>query len=338
MKTRSELIPLSEAAAWDAAVDSVASAPAHRHSFVHAFSLSSDDPTYLFAHRDLAGRVVLICPVSVRGSPNECDAYSPFGFGGFGASGDFDSSIVQVWDEFAHEQEWVATYVFQNPLLHNSLLRSPLEAEVLSPSHDLFVLDLTRPLDKILGGMSQSRRREVRRWERSQAPITTDRSAIAAFIILTSTEFFASREASAIYHLSEHTWLSLVESEGVVVLGALDDDGEVAAASVFATSPTMVDYVFGISRRGSERFSAALIWEAMKHFRSLGLSVLNLGGGISPGDGVADFKRRFGAEVARSHVLARVHRPEEFQRLCTRFNVSADDSYFPPYRRRRRDA
>ena len=328
MKSFSELIPLSDPVAWDAAVASVSSAPAHRHSFIHAFSLSSDDPTYLLAHHDDNGHVDLICPVSIRGRPGECDAYSPFGFGGFALSARSGSEILAVWDGFAREQEWVASYIFQNPLLH-----AHTDVGTFSPSHELFVLDLTPSIEELLSGMSQSRRREIRRWERSPAPLTTDRGAVAAFMISTSASFFDSRDASATYQFAELTWSGLVESDDVFVVGALDDCGDVVAASMFATGPEMVDYVFGISRPGSERFSAALIWEAIKYSREHDLIVMNLGGGISPDDGVAVFKQRFGAEAVRSQVLKRVHRPALYEQMCARSGVSLDDAYFPPYRR-----
>jgi hypothetical protein len=63
--------------------------------------------------------------------------------------------------------------------------------------------------------------------------------------------------------------------------------------------------------------------------------VLNLGGGIRPGDGVAQFKQRFGPKTLPLRSIKQVYQPETFSRLCG--EVKADPNgrhdYFPPYRR-----
>jgi hypothetical protein len=63
--------------------------------------------------------------------------------------------------------------------------------------------------------------------------------------------------------------------------------------------------------------------------------VLNLGGGVVPGDGIAEFKARFGTSRAPLSALAQVYQPDVFARLCADAGVDPDDrsGYFPPYRR-----
>ena len=109
---------------------------------------------------------------------------------------------------------------------------------------------------------------------------------------------------------------------------------EVQAVCVFGYTPYVAEYLFGVSAPEGRRHSAALLWHGAMRLRSLGIPRLNLGGGIHRGDGVADFKRRFGAARRALGSLRQVYDPERFEELCRRAGVDPSDraGYFPPYR------
>jgi hypothetical protein len=60
---------------------------------------------------------------------------------------------------------------------------------------------------------------------------------------------------------------------------------------------------------------------------------LNLGGGIRPGDDLAEFKRRFGAVELPLASLRQVYRADAYEELCRAAGVTSERAgWFPPYR------
>ncbi|MEL6187336.1 MAG: hypothetical protein AAFU79_22150, partial [Myxococcota bacterium] len=67
--------------------------------------------------------------------------------------------------------------------------------------------------------------------------------------------------------------------------------------------------------------------------------IYNLGGGIRGHDGVAEFKRRFGARPTPTFRCREIFDSERYDALCSRAGVgSADTAYFPAYHQRREEA
>jgi hypothetical protein len=60
---------------------------------------------------------------------------------------------------------------------------------------------------------------------------------------------------------------------------------------------------------------------------------LNLGGGVKENDGVAEFKRRFGADEVPLRNVKQVYRRDIYEELCAEAGVDPHASaYFPAYR------
>jgi hypothetical protein len=92
------------------------------------------------------------------------------------------------------------------------------------------------------------------------------------------------------------------------------------------------DYLFGVALPEGRRHAARLLWCGIERLRSLGVPALNLGGGSRPGDGIAEFKRRFGAREVPLVALREVYRPDTFQALCRAAGAEpGGGGYFPPY-------
>jgi hypothetical protein len=77
-----------------------------------------------------------------------------------------------------------------------------------------------------------------------------------------------------------------------------------------------------------------LIWAAVRELKRLGVPTLNLGGGVSEGDSLAEFKRRFGAKQVPLRHVKQVYRPGRYRQLSQRVGADpAAQGYFPAYRR-----
>lgn len=326
-----ELIPLRERSRWSQALSSLTHAYGHTWSAVAAFRSSSGDPTYLYVHRDRDGDVDVACPVALRGETGELDAYTPYGFNGFTATGP-QPDFRHHWGEFARSRKWVASYALQHPSLSVDL---GFPAHEVRRAGDTYVLEVDRPLSAVLEGMSKGRRAELRRWERQPARLTSDREWILAFFTAEAERFLRAREATGAYHLRTATWAGLLDDPNVIGV-AVHESGRLVAASLFGISQTSADFLFAMSVPGAESYSAPLIWEQVKTLHERTITSVNLGGGIRPDDGVAEFKRRFGATPVAMTRLCSVHRHDTYQSLCAKAGLpgATAQGFFPPYRRR----
>jgi len=117
------------------------------------------------------------------------------------------------------------------------------------------------------------------------------------------------------------------------LLGAGTDD-QLEAVSVFGYTRHAGDFLFNASLPGGERHSAALLWSAVHRLAELSVPVLNLGGGLSPGDSLAQFKQRFGAQRQPMYAAKMVFDAAAYADLCRRTgrDPAARQGYFPAYR------
>jgi hypothetical protein len=131
--------------------------------------------------------------------------------------------------------------------------------------------------------------------------------------------------------LTRETLNELLDHDHVFVIGS--GEPEITAASIFVFSPALGEFLGHVSLPGEERHSAVLIWAGLLRLRDMGVPVLNLGGGIRPGDGVAEFKRRFGAMAVASYNLKQVFDVPRYAQLCGMRDVDPNDrsGYFPAY-------
>ena len=82
---RHSLIGLDERDRWRSALAGVPHGFGHTWESCHAFSLTTDLPTYLYLAKCPEGRVV--CPLIERSPRGAVDVATPFGFSGFAARG-----------------------------------------------------------------------------------------------------------------------------------------------------------------------------------------------------------------------------------------------------------
>jgi hypothetical protein len=128
---------------------------------------------------------------------------------------------------------------------------------------------------------------------------------------------------------------ALISSAGVMVTSAHGISGDPVAVSAFGYTADAADYLFNISLEGHEASATPLLWAAVLKLSSMSIPVLNLGGGASyDGDGVSEFKRRFGSRVVPFYSLRQVFDPAKFHELCVRAGRHAGETsgYFPQFR------
>jgi hypothetical protein len=326
---RQLLIPLDDRDAWERELEAVPHAFAHTWGSCRAMQLTTGWPTSLYVWQDGGARAV--CAVAERGEAGQLDVVTPYGFGGF-VGIDAGPALLADWERFARGRGYVCGYLGLNPELAPGVCRrSPDHAE----HNDVYVLRLDAGLEALHDALSTNRRRQLRAFAEQGRRVLEDPDRLAAYFLADVDAFLASSGASASYAFTPATWTALLDLDDTFLLGVESDDGEVVAACLFAATPHCGEYLFGISRPEGRTFTAPLIWAAAGRMAERGVPLLNLGGGVRRGDGIAEFKERFGAERLPLGALRQVYRPEVYDRLCRDAGADPDDrtGYFPAYRR-----
>jgi hypothetical protein len=317
------LIRLEERERWRSALAGIAHGFGHTWDSCHAFSLSTHLPTYLYLAEGREGRVV--CPLIVRRFQGEADVATPFGYSGFAGRGRC-VGFAEQWRAFASREGWVCAYVGQNPLLRPEGFWAE---DAFEAAQNLYWLRID-DLDELHQGLSRLRRRQVRRW-RDPGWLCTDRDVLLRFVLESADGFFRRVGAAPNYFLSEATWHALAASDRVELLGALRN-GRLVAVTFLGWAEGVADALFNISLPEGRDAATALLIEAAERLSTRGISLLNLGGGVRPGDDVERAKQLFGATARPLLHLKQVFAPSRFRQLCAAAGAeTSETAFFPPY-------
>jgi hypothetical protein len=229
------------------------------------------------------GDVELLAPLLVRDIPGaaERDAISPYGYPGFAGSGELDAASVD----------------FSATGLVSVFIRHALGPLPLSGASERNVVQIADP--DLPPKSRPSDRRQVRRnleagYAVELVPgLDTTPQQRAGF--LTAYEQTMRRTGAGEHYFfgaeyfdrileADRSWLALV----------IAPDGEIAAASIAAVSDGHLHYYLSGSLDSHLRSAPMknIVTRLVEHSRELGLP-LNLGGGISAGDALEEFKRGF---------------------------------------------
>ncbi len=329
---RTRLIGLDEPELWRAALATVPHAIAHDLAFRTALDSGRDDAkSFLFVAENGHGKAV--CPILERPltqpSRSCVDIATPYGFGGFVGVGDL-SGLDQAWRDFAKARGYVAGYLAQHPTLACDGIG---EAPERFDSAPVYLLDLRPEENDIIAGMSKRRRPSLRRWLAETELVTERAELVEAFVRLYPIHM-SRLGAASVYFFGDAALRRMAELENVVLFGARDEAGEIEAVSMTAATAPCADYLFFAANQDARDHSVGLIWCGMREAKARGAQCINLGGAIREGDGVGEFKRRFGATLTPTACLKQVYDVAAYDALCDEKACDAGnrDGYFPAYR------
>lgn len=318
------VVRLGDEAAWQDALSGIPHGIAHTWAYNAAIQRSTQHPIALFLAEADAARFA--CVVAERGTRPDADVYTPLGFGGPVGDGD-DSMFLDAWADFVRQRRHVAGYLGLHPVLAPaSLAGRPDAAQV----HEVYLLDVHHGPEAMLARMSSSTRRRLRRRASGPDAITTDRRIAAEAFIRMYHPFMHGRAASPAYQLADETLDHLCRMPGVTLYAT--PPGEPRAVVMIGESSGGAEYIFGVAEDDARQHILPLLWRAAEDLATLGARWFNLGGGIRPGDSLAEFKRRLGGRPVPLISLRQVYRPERYKELCLDAGTATSDPYFPSYR------
>jgi len=314
---------------WNEALDGIPHSFGHTWENCQAMHLTTGYPTFLYRCDGPNGRVV--CPIAERSCGEYFEAVTPFGFSGFSAVGEIEN-FPSVWWDFAKSRGWITAYIALNPVLERPGFG---DASQVRCFNDLYFLELTMGEEVLFSRCARSRRSEIRKWQK-KTRLVFDRHRITDFYFANFKSFYKSRNASPVYHFDPRTLAFLFRLPNVYLVGA-EVEGQIEAVLLCTSTKYTAEALFFVTSHSSagSRHLAGMLWHAATHYISEEVPYLNLGGGVRPNDGIAQFKRLFGAQSFPAHSIQQVLQPEIYRRLCEihGVNETAMNDYFPPYQK-----
>ena len=322
---KEECIPLDAPSAWIEALQGIPHAFGHTWENCYSMYLSTGHSTFLYTFKER--EVQIVCPIAERSYQGYIDIVTPYGFSGFVGNAPC-ADFPGHWERFASQRGYVCGYIGLNPLLYNTSYFRPEDAY----SYNLvYALDLTMGIDELFSRLSTNRKRQVSKASRS-ANLIEETDRLLEFLLRHYIDFYREKNASSVYHFVPDTFIELAKKDNVILVGTEGPEG-VNSVMMFAYTPYIGEYLLNVSLPEGQQYSVALLWYGVRKLMERKVAWLNLGGGIRPGDGVAQFKERFGGKVFPMLSLKQVYHVALFRQLCQKAQANPDDlsGYFPPY-------
>jgi hypothetical protein len=318
-----QIATLAEPDLWQA-IHAEGGIPAHAHSLAAALAQSGIAPRLALVRTAEGGMVLPHVERRWQGTTDICTWLSVSGARLWGDP----VPALAAWDAHARARGWVASYIQVEP-------ESPQPAiAAAGAGNTVFLLDLARP--DPLAAASQIVRRKLRRAEAAGTVPVEDRAALAEALVRLYPPAMARLGASEAYALPAATLRALAAMPEALVLGAAGPDGGIAAVMVFPVAGARAEFFLGASTPEGRDLTAWLLGQAIGRLQALGVRRLNLGGGVRPGDGLFDFKARFGGTPRPLGVLRLIHDPATYAALCAAAGVDPGTKpgggWFPAYR------
>jgi hypothetical protein len=269
-----------------------------------------------------AGAVELLAPLLVReipGSGGERDAISPYGYPGFAGE--------------AEEALDPATIDFSATGLVSAFVRHTLGEPPLSGTSERNVVQIADPALPPKSRMSD--RQQIRRnardgYELRIVPGPETAAADRAAFLEAYEQTMRRTDAAEHYFFAAAYFDRLLESEQTWLALAAAPDGVVAAASIAAASDGFLHYYLSGSVDSHLRDSPMKsVVAALSEFAAERGEPLNLGGGISRGDRLEEFKRGFANREEGWRTSELICDPAAYERLSSGVDAGG---FFPAYR------
>jgi hypothetical protein len=324
---RQRCILLDSTAEWKEALEGIPHTFAHTWEHCYAMHLTTGLMTYLYCLEEENVRIV--CPISERAIGRHIDITTPNGLPGFIGNGDCPA-FPRYWTNFVRQKDYVCGYIGLNPIFDH-----PPYYEPERPSHynSIYILDLTLSRDELFANLDRNRKRQLKDWEEISSRFILDRRTLTDFFVNNYHDFMHRINASRTYHFSRETLSFLTSLDNVLLVGAGKPE-RIEAVYVFAHTPYSGDCLFNVSLPEGRHHTTALLWYGVNYLKSIQIPLLNLGGGVTENDSVAQAKQRFGSKKLPLRCLKQVYDPHTYQELCRQVEAAPTDmsGYFPAYR------
>ena len=315
-----QIAALDDSALWND-IQRESSIPSHGWSFNMALSLSGMTPKLACVRDGASALILAFYERSWQGRVDICTILSVSGARMIAP----DPGLLQFWAEFARSRRWVEGFLQFEPETDVTGIAGAEDGNVV------MLLDIGCPDPWV--GIAAKSRYKIRRMDAMGVRLVEDREKLVGLISLLYGATMKRTGAASAYRLADATLRAMAGSREHLVLGA-ECGGEVIAIMVFPVSGERAEYHICASTVQGRDATAWLMWQAIVRLKAMGVRQLNLGGGVRPGDGLYDFKLKFGAVPKLLHQVKQIYDAVAYENFCRAERTSADERWFPAYRAR----
>lgn len=191
------------------------------------------------------------------------------------------------------------------PASTNTIFRTYPDGAIAAP-YGTYIIDLNQPEEKIFGNLNQSHRRKVRLGMKQGVKILSGNEyADTAYCLILDT-----LKRSKLGFMSKNKFRHLVRRlNDHIKIYIAEYNGKIHGCAIYPYSTYSAYYLYGGSIEEPENGALHLMhWEAIRHFRDLGVKRYDfVGVRINPDEGskqegLMTFKKRFGGELVRGYM------------------------------------
>jgi hypothetical protein len=314
-----EIIGVDDRERWTAA-HAEGGLPSQSWGYAWGLSAAGIDPKLAVVQ---SGGSRMLLPFFERSFQGTTDVATILGLSGASIT-PASSEPVEHWRRFARDAGWVAGYIQLSPMIDAPV--AP-QAEIATVN-EVLLLELRDSL--AITDFAESIRQKIRKAD-AIAKVVDDCPRLATAVAKLYPSTVQRSDAPAFSATTLERWAKNPDS---LVLGA-EVGGSLEAVSIFNLAAAHAEYHLNASSERGRDLAAWLIWKAVERLRARGVRTLNLGGGAKPGDGIYEFKRRFGALAHPLRAIRQIYDRRRYDELCASTGADASERWFPAYRARR---
>jgi len=331
MNAEQVLIPISEPAAWNEAVDKIPHGPCHTSWYNRAIAKTHGNNVFLYSYRDEQAGIVT-APLVERQFHGTRDLYSPYGNNGLLSAGGCDG-FWEAHKSFMAAAGYICAHVSLNQIEpHENLIPERLREALKS----VYVVDTTQNEDTLWRRFGRNNRRHLNRWRESErAEIVEDGPELETAFLEMYPGFAERIGVSDRQRLSQDTLSDIVsDKDKTKLIGVREPSGDISFVRCFLYTEGFAEAFLEASVGEGRRHSRAIYWHAFCWASAAGISSLNLSGGISPDDSLEFFKKSLGGERRTLFRARLIYDDERYDALCAEAGVASalePGAFFPPY-------
>ena len=266
---------------------------------------------------------LIVCYTSRSKIIIQKDIYSIYGFGGLMFLGDKKDDLLNELKLYLKSKFVTTSFLLIHPKDYN---------ESFAENHrTTYVIDLNFELDELWKKLHSNHKYEINRFKKlNEYKISFDKSELFNDFKILYKETITRVSASSVYDFSDEELYNLFMSPLSFVSGVIFEN-KIQCIVMFLNNQEWSEYFINASSEIGRLASRLLIWETIIKLKEFGVKFLNLGGGVTEGDQLENFKRRFGGQAQSSGIYKSIINQSQYNSLCEQFKVDLSSNYFPVY-------
>lgn len=269
----------------------------------------------------------LSAPLIVREIPGGgIDAVSPYGYPGFGLGADRSGLPVDPG-----QIDFAPTGLVSAFIRHTLPTEPPLAGA--RPRNLCLLADPALDPKSRMSDRQQIRKNIKRGYSIETTPGPDTGAVLRADFLTAYTQTMERTQAAQRYFFPAEYFDTVLSSPRTWLVVAREPEGGVAAASIAAASDGLLHYYLsGTADEHLRESPMKNLLAGMIEFADEMKVPLNLGGGITPGDRLEEFKRGFANREEQWFTSELLCDQANYDELCRRARVEPDSDFFPAYR------